>query len=618
MLHWLGFYVLLHLLLSVMAWPLLWWLRQQQRWSARLMLRLWYGCAVLLLLLPVVMLQPWALQSQLLPWFQSSMQHLSYPRLPLNSALLDSVLVDSVATHSASMQVSAAPQRMTPSSYALSNTALTQPSSLVSVDTAPRWVQWPLMAELLHKWAPPSWFWWLLPLVSVGKLAMLWHSYRQTQQLRRQSQGVRVVASEHAQVDGSIKAAALPDTSVPGITLTEITLPEIKLPACMVPELGLPIRCHPQLDSAMLVGWRQAEILLPTAYLQQFKASQLALILQHEVCHHHYGDLRSFTVQRIALCGLWWSPALRFCAAQLNRWREVRCDQTISQGLPQPHLYAQTLLDCARWAQQQRLSSSAWFAVHWWQSAAKSRATSSAGASSFAAKLAGVTRYWQPSSLLALRIEHILQPIHGRDGLWSSLCALFLLCAVSMALSKQWQLADVAATHAQHSVADLALVSPLLSAVANNQMTQVTQLLAQGAPLNLASPGDGTALMVAVRHGHAELVSALLAAGADPNISSRGDGNALIIAAQQGNVALAVQLLAAGADVNAAVLGDETALINASRRGDRAMIDVLLSHGAAINLQVQTPLSDGRVWRSALNQAASAELRQYLMQRGAR
>jgi hypothetical protein len=614
MLHWLGFYVLLHLLLCVIAWPLLWWLRQQQRWSAALMLKVWYSVAVVLLVLPIVMLQPWALQSQLLPWFQSSMQQLSYPDLPRQQPPIHNLYMDIAADERIKPELA-------PLFNPVQNTALApssaqaseQVSALAVVDTQVRWVQWPLMAELLHKWAPPSWFWWILPLVSIAKLAMLWRSYRQTQQLRRQSQQVRLLASETVCPDSRVDTAALSELS-----LSEHRVPELIVAERTLSELTLPVRCHPQLDSAMLVGWRQAEILLPTAYLQQFDASQMAHILTHEVCHHHYGDLRHFTLQRILLCGLWWSPAVRFCAAQLNRWREVRCDQTISQRLAQPHLYAQTLLDCARWAQQQRVSSRSWFAVHWWQSAEKSAGSTAASGRTFIAKVVNVARCWQASPLLALRIEHILQPVPRRDGLWSSLCALSLLCVVSMALSKQWQLADVTATHAQHAVADLALLSPLLSAVADHNLTQVTQLLAQGAPVNLASPGDGTALMVAVRHQHSALVRILLAAGADPNVSSRGDGNALIIAAQRGDLALAAQLLAAGADVNAAVLGDETALINASRRGDRAMIDLLLQHGAAINLQVQTPLSDGRVWRSALNQAASAELRHYLLQRGAR
>jgi ankyrin repeat protein len=77
-------------------------------------------------------------------------------------------------------------------------------------------------------------------------------------------------------------------------------------------------------------------------------------------------------------------------------------------------------------------------------------------------------------------------------------------------------------------------------------------------------------------------------------------------------------LLDGGADVNAAVFADETALINASMRGDLAMAQLLLDRGAFINLQVQTPISDGRRWRSALDQAATPAMRDFLLMRGAR
>ena len=48
------------------------------------------------------------------------------------------------------------------------------------------------------------------------------------------------------------------------------------------------------------------------------------------------------------------------------------------------------------------------------------------------------------------------------------------------------------------------------------------------------------------------------------------------------------------------------------------MVQLLLDAGAQINLQVQTPLSDGRLLRSALNRAATAEMRAYLLAQGAR
>ena len=123
--------------------------------------------------------------------------------------------------------------------------------------------------------------------------------------------------------------------------------------------------------------------------------------------------------------------------------------------------------------------------------------------------------------------------------------------------------------------------------------------------------------MVAVRNENTELVEILLRAGADVNVSSRGDGNALIIAVQRRNLKLAQQLVQAGADVNAVVLADETPLINASYLGDLQMVQYLVAVGAIVNLKVEATLMDGRELRSALNRAATEEVRGYLLQQGA-
>ena len=124
--------------------------------------------------------------------------------------------------------------------------------------------------------------------------------------------------------------------------------------------------------------------------------------------------------------------------------------------------------------------------------------------------------------------------------------------------------------------------------------------------------------MVAASMGDMAMVEQLLALGADVEVSSRGDGNPLIIAAMRGDLLLAERLLKAGANVNAVVLADETPLINASFRGDIAMVELLLAYGADLNLHVETPLSDGPEMRSALSRARHAEMRNFLLQRGAR
>ena len=510
---WWAFYIWLHLLLAGVLLPgLLWLSRHPTPLPPLWMLRMWLLIAVLLLGLPALLLQPWALDQQLVPWFTQSVQQV------LSGAQTLQVQAEGLG-----------------STVALPHLAVQQ-------------IQWPLLSEFLTKLAPPSWLWWLLPLVCAVKWMQLLLSYLAARQLRRQA--------------------------------SPIGQP---LPSC-----SLPVKSHPAIQSAMLLGLRQPLILLPQCYLQRFEYNQLDLILQHEVCHQQQGDLRSYLAQQVLGGLLWWSPAWHLIAAELNRWRELRCDAVVSSTLPEPYRYAQTLLDCA---QLPPGSAAQVLALRWWL---------------------------QP--LLPRRIALVLQPPQKSPGWrgYSLLLTLLLWLMGSLWLAQQWQLAELPTRHAKVRVAALAPLTQLLTAVKANDAEQVRQLLATGAPLNLAKPGEGSALMVAVRQQLPQMVELLLQEGADPNLGSRGDGNALIIAVKRGDPQLVQRLLDSGADVNAAVFADETALINASMRGDLAMVQLLLDRGALINLQVQTPISDGRRWRSALDQAATPAMRDFLLMRGAR
>lgn len=507
---WLAFYLLLHLLLATLLLPVFLLAgRSRLKHQPAAMFRLWQIAAVLLIVTPMFLLQPWALDQQLMPWFQASVS----PVLEQHTVLTASNASD------------------------------------LSAD-AVRQVQWPLTSQVIYLIAPAFWLWLILPLGTVIRAMKLLVGYFQARRLRQ-----------------------------------EATLIPTKLLSSAVPLLQ-----HPTIHSAMLVGIRQPQILLPAGYLKVLSSQQLGCVVNHELCHLKHQDLRGYLLQQIIDCLFWWSPAWRLVANQLNLWRELRCDAEASAIQGDAVIYAQTLLDCAVHSTHQQ-NFVAFFAQHFLRQA-----------------------------VLTTRIDAVLQP-RAPGPAWLSaavISACMLWLIASMLLIQQWQLGELPAKHAQVRLSQLKPLAELLQAVQANNSTQVVALLEQGSPLDLPMPGDGNALMVAVRQQQQAMVNLLLARGADPNISSRGDGNALIIASQLGNISLAQQLIAAGADVNAVVLADETALINASARGDLAMLQLLLSHGALINLQVETPLSDGPQMRSALSRAANEQTRQFLLARGAR
>lgn len=507
---WLAFYLLLHLLLATLLLPaLLLAGRSRLKHQPDAMLRIWQVAALLLIFTPMLLLQPWALDQQLMPWFQASVSH---------------VLAQ--------------------------NTIAQDPHSIAVTSNIAQQVRWPLTSQLIYLLAPAFWLWLILPLGALVRAAKLLGGYYQARRLRQE-------------------ASLAPLHSFPS---------------------PVPVLLHPAIHSAMLIGLRRPQILLPERYLTHLSPAQLECVLNHELCHLQHQDLRAYLLQQLVGCLFWWSPAWRLIANQFNIWRELRCDKETAVKQGDQTLYAQTLLDCALYANQHN-SSRAFFAQHFLRQA-----------------------------VLTTRIDAVLQP-GAPNPVWLSTAvfSVFMLWLVaSLLLVQQWQLAELPARHAQVRLSQLKPLAELLQAVQTNNKTQVMKLLQQGAPLNLPMPGAGNALMVAVRQQLPEMVNLLLARGAEPNISSRGDGNALIIASQLGNLTLAQQLLAAGADVNAVVLADESALINASSRGDLAMLQLLLAHGALINLQVETPLSDGPQMRSALNRAANEQTRQFLLARGAR
>lgn len=154
----------------------------------------------------------------------------------------------------------------------------------------------------------------------------------------------------------------------------------------------------------------------------------------------------------------------------------------------------------------------------------------------------------------------------------------------------------------------------LIEAVDNRRITEVRRLVENGADINAATRGDGTALIRAAGHGELAIVDELIRLGADVNRPSRGDGNPLIAAAKHGHADVVARLITAGADVNAVVAGDETALIGAARGGHLDVVTYLVEHGADVN---QGVVADLARWRSPLNQAANEQIRAYLIRKGA-
>lgn len=131
------------------------------------------------------------------------------------------------------------------------------------------------------------------------------------------------------------------------------------------------------------------------------------------------------------------------------------------------------------------------------------------------------------------------------------------------------------------------------------------------------APVSTPTLIQAVREGQESKVRLLLDEGANINMISPGDGSPLIAAAAEGNAALVALLIKRGAEIDTIVPGDETALITAARHNHLSVVRLLVESGADVNLGVNADTLRGKSWRTPLNQAASPQIRRYLMLQGA-
>ena len=141
--------------------------------------------------------------------------------------------------------------------------------------------------------------------------------------------------------------------------------------------------------------------------------------------------------------------------------------------------------------------------------------------------------------------------------------------------------------------------SPLADAARDGELAPVTELIAQGADVNLAASDGSTALLWAAYHHHAEMAQALLAAGADPDVPNNFGVTPLVQASRTGDAAVMEVLLDGGADITLAHPEGLTPLMAAAGTGRLDTVRLLLDRGAdpnaADSFQNQTAL----MWAAA-------------------
>ncbi|HIE1099492.1 MULTISPECIES: M56 family metallopeptidase [Stenotrophomonas] len=340
-------------------------------------------------------------------------------------------------------------------------------------------------------------------------------------------------------------------------------------------------------DGPMVVGLWRPTILLPRQLLARLDNSVLRDIVRHEVAHLQRRDLWTSTLLRAGTALFWWNPLLHIAQARLAVLREMACDARAARQAREPLDYAGSLLASVEQLQALREE-----------------------APTLALGMFGAR------SKLAQRIDQLVEtapPAPRRRSLLVLVLGLTLLLGcTATAVAVSPRLAPPSALASSDT-----RINDLLRAASTRDVVQVRALATAGVDLDARVLGDGTALIQAIRARDPAMVNALLQLGADPDRAALGEGNPLIVASALGLQSIVEQLVQAGADVNRVVTYDETPLINASREGHLVTVQYLLAHGADINLGVEADGWLGR-WRTPLNQAGNAAVRDYLLAQGAR
>jgi hypothetical protein len=210
---------------------------------------------------------------------------------------------------------------------------------------------------------------------------------------------------------------------------------------------------------------------------------------------------------------------------------------------------------------------------------------------------------------LATRVRALLDPrqSRGRASLRQVAAVLTAFAAVALALAPLRAVGDSRRFTNQASALEQSerrIDRMLFEAADTGDLDRVILLIAGGANVNAALPGDGSPLIAAARGGRVDVLRLLLDRGADPNGIVPGDGSPLIAAARQGHADVVEMLLARGASVDQVAEDDENALIQASAAGQLRVVRLLVAHGAHVSARVWAARGprEGE-WRTPLNMA---------------
>lgn len=109
------------------------------------------------------------------------------------------------------------------------------------------------------------------------------------------------------------------------------------------------------IKSPMTIGFFKPFILLPIAGITHLSTTAVEAILLHELAHIKRNDYLINILVQLLQSIIWFNPFARLLVKEMERSREICCDEYVLQQKYEPLLYAETLLQLARISQNYSL-----------------------------------------------------------------------------------------------------------------------------------------------------------------------------------------------------------------------------------------------------------------------
>ncbi len=111
---------------------------------------------------------------------------------------------------------------------------------------------------------------------------------------------------------------------------------------------AIPVRFSRTLFEPGLVGIFRPVLLLPEGITAQLSPAQLALVIEHELCHWRRRDNLTAAIHMGVQLVFWFHPVVWWIGKCLVAERERACDETVLAGGSDPKAYANSILEVCR------------------------------------------------------------------------------------------------------------------------------------------------------------------------------------------------------------------------------------------------------------------------------